>query len=70
MGGPGVFAKQGFFPFQNNEVQHILDVVRKKIYRGSCPGYEIQVLQVFEIFPIPRQQLPNNSIDLNNSKLD
>lgn len=45
MGGPGVFAKQWFFPFQNNEVQHILDVVRKKIYRGSCPGYEIQVLQ-------------------------
>ena len=45
MGGPGVFAKQWFFPFQNNEVQHILDVVWKKIYRGSCPGYEIQVLQ-------------------------
>ena len=45
MGGPGVLAKQWFFLFQNNKVQLILDAVRKKIYRGSCPGYEIQVLQ-------------------------
>ena len=35
MGGPGVFAKQWFFPFQNNEVQHILDVVWKKYTEGS-----------------------------------